>query len=85
MFFCTPINNRISYEGYEGLYGYEKYDYSKFMFAPFYMIFKYKNYGSFPGKVEFYPYMIIMLTLNYQPRPFIRLKMRQQQLLRWKF
>ncbi len=61
MFFCTPINNRISYEGYKGLYGYEKYDYSKFMFAPFYMIFKYKNYGSFPGKVEFYPYMIIML------------------------
>lgn len=61
MFFCTPINNRISYESYAGLYGYEKYEYSKFMYAPFYMIFKYKNYGGLPGKEEFYPYMIIML------------------------
>ncbi len=59
MFFFTPINNRISYEIFEA--GYKKRDYTKFMYSPFYMMFKYKNYGSFEGNSEFYPYMIIVL------------------------
>lgn len=61
MFFYTPIVNRISYEEYGTLYGYKKYDYSRFMYSPFYMMFKYKNYGSLEGNNGFYPYMIIML------------------------
>lgn len=61
MFFFTPINNRISYEIYDGPMGYSKKDYTKFMYSPFYMMFRYKNYALLDGKDEFYPYMMIML------------------------
>ena len=59
MFFFTPIDNRISYEVYNPMY--KKHDYTKFMYSPFFMMFKYKNFGVYEGKSEFYPYMIIVL------------------------
>lgn len=61
MFFYTPICSRISIERFDTMSGYAKCDYSKFMYSPFYMMFKYKNYGGYNGKEGFYPFMIIML------------------------
>lgn len=61
MFFYTPICSRINIERFDTMYGYAKGDYSKFMYSPFYMMFKYKNYGGYSGKEGFYPFMIIML------------------------
>ena len=61
MFFFTPINRIVHEESYESLFGYSSIYYTKFMYSPFYMMFKYKNYGELPGKVECYPYMIIIL------------------------